>query len=82
MQRSGCWVLQAPRREHGLDQVPAAPGRADAAHRLHQHPLGQVGVGSGSPWPSLGGWGAWEAAPSLLPAWQACCSPFSLCGHA
>lgn len=27
-------------RRHGLDQVPAVPGRAHARHRLHQHAVG------------------------------------------
>uniref|UniRef100_A0A5F5Q331 Solute carrier family 35 member F6 n=1 Tax=Equus caballus TaxID=9796 RepID=A0A5F5Q331_HORSE len=58
----GSLQLRVPRvHRHGLDQVPAVPGRAHARHRLHQHALGKVGR-------QLRGPGLWREQGTQLPA--------------
>ncbi|KAK2092195.1 hypothetical protein P7K49_028723 [Saguinus oedipus] len=46
-------------RRHGLDQVPAVPGRAHARYRLHQHTIGKVSLGPTRPA------GPWRPRPSF-----------------
>lgn len=71
----GSLQLRVPRvHRHGLDQVPAVPGRAHARHRLHQHALGKVslgpaGRGGGSAGPAAARTGAGDPrspSPSFL----------------
>ena len=60
-------------RRHGLDQVPAVPGRAHARHRLHQHALSKV-----SSCPAGRGGGEEGALPGLPQPKRALATPAHL----